>query len=92
MDLDREKGAQRRTWIPKRVRKGRHLGSQNIAKINQKKRCYIQSEKVTSWSRLSAILNRCLRRLGVKNVDFLLFFKVFVKKHVFDQDECSRAI
>jgi len=54
----------------KRVPKGRHFGSQSGAKINQKQRCKFKSEKVTSWSRLGAILGRCPRRLGVKNVDF----------------------
>ena len=61
----------------KRVPKGRHLGSQNGAKIYQKKRCKSKSEKVTSWSRLGAILGRFPRRLGVKNVDFSMVFKCF---------------
>ena len=61
----------------KRVPKGRHFGSQNGAKIDQKKRCKFKSEKVTSWSRLGAILGRFPRRLGVKNVDFSLVFKGF---------------
>ena len=57
--------------------KGRHFGSQNGAKIDQKKRCKFKSEKVTSWSRLGAILGRFPRRLGVKNIDFSLVFKGF---------------
>ena len=61
----------------KRVPKGRHFGSQNGAKIDQKKRCKFKSEKVTSWSRLGAILGRFPRRLGVNNVDFSLVFKGF---------------
>ena len=61
----------------KRVPKGRHFGSQNGAKIDQKKRCKFKSEKVTSWSRLGAILDRFARRLGVKNIDFSLVFKGF---------------
>ena len=59
------------------VPKGRHFGSQNGAKINQKKRSKFKSEKVTSWSRLGAILGRFPRRLGVKNVEFSLVFKGF---------------
>ena len=61
----------------KRVPKGRHFGSPNGAKIDQKTRCKFKSEKVTSWSRLGAILGRFPRRLGVKNVDFSLVFKGF---------------
>ena len=61
----------------KRVPKGRHFGSQSGAKIDQQKRCKFKSEKVTSWSRLGAILSRYPRRLGVKNVDFSLVFKGF---------------
>ena len=61
----------------KRVPKGRHFGSQNGAKIDQKKRCRFRSEKDTSWSRLGAILGRFPRRLGVKHVDFSLVFKGF---------------
>ena len=57
--------------------KGRHFGSQNGAKIDQKKRCKIKSEKVTSWSRLGAILGGFPRRLGVKNVVFSFVFKGF---------------
>ena len=33
-----------------------------------------KSEKVTSWSRLGAILRRFPRHLGVKNSDFSCFF------------------
>ena len=62
---------------PKRVPKGRHLGSPNGAKIDQQKRCKFKSEKITSWSRLGAILGRFSRRLGVKNVHFSLVFKGF---------------
>ena len=72
--------------------KGRHCGSQNGAKIDSKKRCKFKSEKVTSWSRLGAIWGRFPRRLGVKNVDFYVFLKVFVNINVFDKDECPRAI
>ena len=61
----------------KRVPKGRHFGSQNRVKIDQKKRCKFKSEKVTSWSRLGAILGRFPRRPGVKNLDFSLVFKAF---------------
>ena len=61
----------------KRVPKGRHFGSPNGAKIDQKTRCKFKSEKVTSWSRLGAILARFPKRLGVKNVDFSLVFKCF---------------
>ena len=61
----------------KRVPKGRHFGSQNGTKINQKTRCKFKSEKVASWSRLGAILGRFPRRLGVKNIDFSLVFKGF---------------
>ena len=61
----------------KRVPKGRHFGSQNGAKIDQKKRCKFKSEKVTSWSRLGAILGRFPRCLGVKNVDLSVVFKAF---------------
>ena len=61
----------------KRVPKGRHLGSQNEPKFDQKKRCKFKSEKVTSWSRLGAIWGRFPRRLGVKHVDFSLVFKAF---------------
>ena len=75
-----------------RVPKGRHFGSQNGAKIDQKKRCKFKSEKVTSWSRLGAILGRFPRRLGVKNIDFSMFLKVFVKINVFDKDQLPRAI
>ena len=57
--------------------KGRHLGSPNGAKIDQKKRCKFKSEKVTSWRRLGAILGRFPTRLGVKNIDFSLVFKGF---------------
>ena len=57
--------------------KGRHFGSPNGAKIDQKKRCKLKSEKVTSWSRLGAILRRIPRHLGVKNIDFALVFKGF---------------
>ena len=63
--------------------KGRHFGSQNGAKIDQKKRCKFKSEKVTSWSRLGAILGRFPRRLGVKNVDFSLVFIRFRAKSRF---------
>ena len=76
----------------KRVPKGRHLGSPNGAKIYQKKRCKFKSEKVTSWSRLGAIWGRFPMRLGVKHIDFYCFLKLFVKIHVFDKDECPRAI
>ena len=61
----------------KRVPKGRHFGSQNGAKIYQKRRCKSESEKVTSWSGLGAILGRCPRRLGVKHIVFSLAFKRF---------------
>ena len=61
----------------KRVPKGRHFGSQNGAKIDPKSRCKFKSEKVTSWSRLGAILGRFPRPLGVKIVDFSLVFKAF---------------
>ena len=57
--------------------KGRHFGSQNGAKIDKKKRCKFKSEKVTSWSRLGAILGRCPTRLGVKNDDFSFVFNGF---------------
>ena len=57
--------------------KGRHFGSQNGAKIDQKKRCKFTSERITSWSRLGVILDRFPMRLGVKNVDFSLVFKGF---------------
>ena len=67
----------------KRVPKGRHFGSQNGAKIDQKKRCEFKSEKVTSWSRLGAIWGRFPRRLGVKNVDFSFVFKGFREKQRF---------
>ena len=50
---------------------------QNGAKIDQKKRCKFKSEKVTSWSRLSAILRRIPRHLGVKHIDFSFDFKGF---------------
>ena len=50
------------------------------------------SEKVTSWSRLGAILGRFPRRLGVKHVDLSLFFNGFVNISLFDKDECPRAI
>ena len=59
--------------MPKR----RHFGSQNGAKIDQKKRCKFKSEKVTSWSRLGSKLARFPLRLGVKHVDFSLVFKGF---------------
>ena len=58
----------------KRVPKGRHFGTQNGAKIDQKKRCKFKSEKVTSCTALGAILGRFSRRLGVKNVDFSFVF------------------
>ena len=45
----------------KRVPKGRHLGSQNGAKIDPKTRSKSKREKVASWKRLGSIL----RRLGV---------------------------
>ena len=61
----------------KRVPKGRHFGSQNRPKIDQKKRCKFKSEKVTSWSRLGAIWGRFPRRLGGKNVDFSHVFQAF---------------
>ena len=61
----------------KRVPKGTHFGSQNGAKIDQKKRCKFKSEKVTSWSRLGAILGRCPKHFGVKHVDCSLVFKRF---------------
>ena len=61
----------------KRVPKGRHFGDQNGSKIDQKKRCKFKSEKVTSWSRLGAILGRFPRCLGVKNVDLALAFNGF---------------
>ena len=64
-------------WGAKRVPKGRHFGSQNGATIDQKKRCKFKSEKVTSWSRLGAVLGQFPRRLGVKHVDFSLVFKWF---------------
>ena len=67
----------------KRIPKRRHLGSQNGAKIDKKKRCKFKSEKVTSWSRLGAILDRFPRRLGVKHVEFSFVLKVFVKKQRF---------
>ena len=74
---------------------GRHFGSPNGAKIDQKTRCKFKSEKVTSWSRLGAILGRFPRCLGVKNVEFSFVFKAF-REHVnilvFDKDECARAI
>ena len=57
--------------------KGRHFGSQNGAKIDQKKRCKFKSEKVTSWSRLGAILGRFPRRLGVNTFDVSFVFKRF---------------
>ena len=72
--------------------KGRHFGSQNGAKIDPKSRCKFKSEIITSWSRLGAILARFPLRLGVKNDDFSLVFKGFVKINVFDTDECSKAI
>ena len=61
----------------KRAPKGRHLGSQNRAKIDQKKRCKFKSEKVTSWSRLGVILGRFPRRLEVKNIDSSFLCKAF---------------
>ena len=61
----------------KRVPKGRHFGSQNGAKIGQKKRCKFKSDKVTSRSRLGAILGRFPRRPGVKNIDFSFVFQAF---------------
>ena len=67
----------------KRVPKGTHFGSQNGAKIDQKKRCKFKSEKVTSWSRLGAILGRFPRPLGVKFVDFSLVFKGFRENQCF---------
>ena len=67
----------------KRVPKGRHFGSQNGAKTDEKKRCKFKSEKVTSWSRLGAILGRCPLRLGVKHVDFSLVFKGFRENQCF---------
>ena len=51
-----------------------NLGSPNGAKIDQKKRCKVKGEKVTSWSRLGVILGRFPRRLGVKNVEFFYWF------------------
>ena len=67
--------------------KGRHFESQNGAKIDQKKGCKFKSEKVTSWSRLGAILGRFPRRLGVKHVDFSsVFVKLFVNIHAFDKN------
>ena len=54
----------------KRVPKGRHFGRRNGANIDQNTRCKFKSEKVTSWSRLGAILGRFPRRLGVKHIDF----------------------
>ena len=72
--------------------KGRHFGSQNGAKIDQKKRCKFKSEKVTSWSRLGAILGRFPRCLGVKNVDFSLVFKGFRENSLFQQKIVSRAV
>ena len=76
----------------KRVPKGRHFGSQNGPKIDPKLRCNFKSEKVTSWSRLGSILARFPIRLGVNNVDFHLFLKVFVKINVFDKDLYPSAI
>ena len=67
----------------KRVPKGRHVGSQNGAKIDQKKRCKFKSEYVTFWSRLGAIWGRFPRRLGVKNIDFSLVFKGFRENQCF---------
>jgi hypothetical protein len=65
-DFGSKKGAQREAfWEPKR------------SKNRYKKECKIKSEKVTSWSRLGAILGRFPRRLEVKNVDFSLVFKAF---------------
>jgi len=61
----------------KKVPKGTHFGRQSGAKINPKSRCKFKSEKVTSWSRLGAILGRCPSRLGVKNIDFSVVFKGF---------------
>ena len=66
-----------RFWEQKGCPKGRHLGSPNRAKIAQKKRCKFKSEKVTSWTRLGAILGRFPRRLGVKHIDFSCVFKRF---------------
>ena len=60
-------------------------GRQNGPKIDQKKRCKFKSDKVTSWSRLGAILGRFPTRLGVKHIDFSLFFKGFVNIHVFEK-------
>ena len=40
----------------KRVPKGWHFGSPNGAEIDQKTKCKFKSGKVTSWSRLGAIL------------------------------------
>ena len=61
----------------KRVPKGRHFGSPNGAKIDQKMRCKLKSKKVASWNRLGAILGRFPSDLGVKNIDFSLVFKGF---------------
>ena len=67
----------KRFWEQKGCPTGGIFGSPNGAKIDQKKRCKFKSEKVTSWSRLGAILDQFPSRLGVKNVDFSLVFKHF---------------
>ena len=61
----------------KRVPKGRHLGSQNGAKIDPKSRCKFKSENITSWSRLGSIWAQFPSRLGVRNVDLSLVFEGF---------------
>ena len=60
-----------------RVPKGRHFGSPNGAKIDQKTRCKLKSKKGTSWSRLGVNLDRFPSGLGVKNDDVSLEFKGF---------------
>jgi hypothetical protein len=64
-DFGSKKGAQREAfWEPKRSK-------------DKKTRCKFKSEKVTSWSRLGAILGRFPRCRGVNNVDFSMVFKGF---------------
>ena len=75
-----------------RVPKGMHFGSQNRAKIDQKRGANLRAKK----SPLGVVLVRfCVDVQGVlgsKMLIFHCFLNGFVNIHVFDKDECPRAI
>ena len=68
------------------------MGAKIEQKSIQNRGANLQATKITSWSRLGAILGRFPSRRGVKSVDCSLVFKGFREHPFFDKDECPRAI